>query len=47
MRAQAEQKPQQASKQHELAEMAEAFERTEFSDDELEATRKTRRSTPR
>ena len=31
----------------ELVEMAEAFERTEFSEDELEAMRKTRRSTPR
>ena len=30
-----------------LAEMAEAFESREFSEDELEAIRKTRRGTPR
>lgn len=31
----------------ELEEMAEAFERREFSEEELEAMRKTRRTTPR
>ena len=38
---------QRAYTDDELDEMAEAFERREFSEDELEAIRRTRRSTPR
>lgn len=38
---------QPAFEDEDLVEMAEAFERREFSEDELEAIRKTRRSTPR
>ncbi len=38
---------QPVPKPDELVEIAEAFERRQFSEDELEAIRKTRRSTPR
>lgn len=35
------------AKEDEFAEIAEDFERREFSDDELDAIRKTRRTAPR
>ena len=38
---------QRTPSEAELAEIAEAFERAEFSDEELGAIRKTRRDTPR
>ena len=47
MPAKTQTEPQPAPKLDDLAEMAEDFERREFSEDELEAIRKTRRGTPR
>ncbi|MCY4423817.1 MAG: hypothetical protein OXC06_12190 [Acidimicrobiaceae bacterium] len=47
MTAKAQTEAQPAPRDDELVEMAEVFERREFSDEELESIRETRRSTPR
>lgn len=47
MTAKAQTKAQPAPNDDELVEMSEAFECREFSDEELESIRETRRSTPR
>lgn len=47
MTSKAQSETQTARREAEYAGMAEAFERREFSEEELEAMRKTRRTTPR
>ena len=47
MTAKAHAEAQPESKPEELEAIAETFERRDFSDEELEAIRRTRRSTPR